>query len=88
MACRTYSCLAMEYSKGLRVQQFQSWRQIQEKLACRRRTCCPSEKVFASRVDHSGHNTRRQFWQNQGIPIGRAERHDKSMGLERHVPRL
>ena len=40
-ACRTCSCMAVEYSKGLQVQQFQSWRQIQEKPACRRRTCRP-----------------------------------------------
>ena len=51
-ACRTCSCQAMEYSKELRVQRFQSRLQILEKPACTRRTCRPPEKVSASRVDH------------------------------------
>ena len=84
--CRTCSCLALEYSKELRVQRFQSRRQIQEKPACMRRTCRPPGKVSASRVDHSGHNTARQFCWSRAIPARRAERHDESIGLERHVP--
>ena len=85
-ACRTCSCLAMEYSKGLRVQRFQNWRQIQEKPSYRRRTCRPLRKVSASRVDHFGHKIARKFCWNRAIPVKRAEWHDKSMGLERHVP--
>ena len=86
LPCRTCSCLAVEYSMELRVQQFQSRRQIQEKPTCRRRTCRPPGKVSASRVDHSGHNIAGQFCQNRAIPIRRAERHDESTRLERHVP--
>ena len=86
LVCRTCSCLAMEYSKGLRVQRFQSWQQIQEKPACMRRTCRPSGKVSASRVDHSGHNTAGQFCRSRAILAGRVERNDESTGLEHHVP--
>ena len=62
-ACRTCSCQAVEYSKKLRVQRFQSRLQIQGKPACTRRTCRPSGKVSACRVDHSGHNTVGQFFE-------------------------
>ena len=84
--CRICSCLAVEYSKELRVQRFQSQWQIQEKPTCRRRTCHPLGKIFASRVNHSGHNTVGQFCRNQAISVRRAERHNKSTGLERHFP--
>ena len=87
-ACRTCSCLAVEYSKELQVQRFQSRRQIQEKPACTRRTCRPPRKVSASCVDHSGHNTVGQFCGSQAIPTRRAEQHDESTGLEHHVPPL
>ena len=83
---RTYSCLAVEYSKGLRVQRLQRWRQIQEKPACIRRTCRPPGKVSASRVDHSGHNTAGQFFRSRAIPAGRVEWNDESTGLESQVP--
>ena len=86
MANRIGSCQALEYSKGLRVQQFQSPQQIQERLACMRRTCHPLGKVSASRVDHFGHNTAGQFFRSRAIPTGRIERNDESTGLERHVP--
>ena len=85
-ACRTCSCLAVEYFKELRVQQFQSRLQILEKSAYTRQTCRPPGKVSTSRVDHSGHNTAGQFFQSQAIPARRAEWHDESTGLERHVP--
>ena len=85
-ACRTCSCLAVEYSKELQVQRFQSWQQIQEKPTCTRQTCHPLGKVSASRVDHSGHNTAGQFCWSRAIPTRRAERHDESTGLERHIP--
>ena len=85
-ACRTCSCQALEYSKELWVQRFQSRLQILEKPACMRRTCRPPEKVSASRVDHSWHNTARQFFRSRAIPARRAEWHNESKGLERHVP--
>ena len=85
-ACRTCSCLVVEYSKELWVQRFQSRLQIQKKPACTRRTCHPLGRVSASRVDHSGHNTAGQFCRSRAIPVRRAKRHDKSTGLERHVP--
>ena len=85
-ACRICSCLAVEYSKGSRVQRFQSWRQIQEKPACMRRTCRPSGKVSTSHVDHSGHNTEGQFCWSRAIRARRAEPNDGSMRLEHHVP--
>ena len=85
-ACRTCSCQALEYSKELRVQRFQSRPQILGKPACTRRTCHPPGKVSASHVDHSRHNTVGQFFQSQAIPVRRAERHVESTGLERHVP--
>ena len=84
--CRTCSCQAMEYSKELRAQRFQSQLQILEKPACTRQTCRPPKKVSASRVDHSGHNTMGQFFQSRAIPPRRAEWNDESKGLERHVP--
>ena len=46
------------------------------------------EKVFASRVDHSRHNTTGQFYGSRAIPARRTERHDESTGLESHVPPL
>ena len=85
-ACRTCSCQAVQYSKELWVQQFQSRLQIQGKIACTRRTCRPPERVSANCVDHSGHNTAGQFFRSRAIPARRAERDDKSTGLERHVP--
>ena len=85
-ACRTCSCLVMEYSKELRVQRFQSQQQIQEKPACRRRTCRPPGNVSTSRVNHSEHNTVGEFCQNLVILARRAERHDKNTELERHIP--
>ena len=87
-ACRTCSCLAVEYSKELWVQRFQtqSQQQIQEKPACRRRTCHLLGKVSASHVDHSVHNTAGQFCRSQAIPVRRGERHDESTGLERYIP--
>ena len=83
-ACRTCSCQALEYSKELWVQRFQSL-QILGKPACTRQTCRPPGKVKTSRVDHSGHNTAGQFFWSRAIPARRAERHDESTGLERHV---
>ena len=85
-ACRTCSCQVVEYSKELRMQRFQSRLQILGKPACMRRTCRPPGKVSASRVNHSGHNTVGQFFRSRAISVRRAERHDESMGLERHVP--
>ena len=84
--CRTCSCQAVEYSKELWVQRFQSRLQIQGKPACMRRTCRPPGKVSASRVDHSGHNNAGQFFRSRAIPARRAKWNDKSTGLERHVP--
>ena len=43
-ACRTCSCQAVEYSKELRVQRFQSRLQILRKPAYTRRTCRPPGK--------------------------------------------
>ena len=85
-ACRTCLCQAVEYSKELRVQRFQSRLQILGNPACTRQTCRPPGKVSVSRVDHSGHNTAGNFFRSRAIPIKRVERYDKSTGLERHVP--
>ena len=85
-ACRTCSCQALEYSKELPVQQFQSRLQILGKPAYTRRTCRPPRKVSANYVDHLGHNTTGQFFRSRAIPVRRAEWHDESTGLERHVP--
>ena len=81
MPSRTCSCLVVEYSKELRMQRLQSRRQIQEKLACIRKTCPPLGKVSASCVDHSGYNIAGQYFRSRAIPAGRVERNDESTGL-------
>ena len=83
---RTCLCLALEYSKGFPVQGLQSQQQIQEKPACIRRTCRPPRKVSATHVDHSRHNTARQFFRSRAILAGKVERNDEGTGLENHVP--
>ena len=86
MLSRTYSCLAVEYSKGLRVQQLQSRRKIQENLVYIRRTCRPPGKVSASHVNHYGHNTAGQFSRSQAILAKWVEWNDESTELESQVP--